>query len=307
LATSESITPLRRTKERTVMGFLDAIDYTGKRVVVTGAASGIGRATSMYLAELGAEIVALDVSPIDPGPWTAGRVDVGSRASIDTVVDAVGSPVDRLFNIAGVPGGRGAEKRAMMVNFFGLRYLSERLLPAMPHGGAIVNVSSLAGYRYLVNRAGLEPMLALSRMEDAEAWLDAEENQGAYNGYGTSKELVNLWTVTSCKPLAEECGVRINAVAPGSTDTPLLDAFKATAIERNGSDVIVLAARGFMGRFPTPEDQAAACVFLGSDAAGMITGEVVGVDGGKAGSMRGDELAELAPPAIGKDSAGLRG
>ena len=201
------------------MGFLDQIGYKGKRVVVTGAASGMGNATIKYLAELGAEVIALDVSPIEDGPWTTIHVDLGSRASIDSVIGAIGSPVDRLFNVAGVAGGRGKEKLAMMVNFFGLRYLTERLLPVMPKGGAIVNVSSLAGFRYLIARADLEPILAISTMEEAATWLDDDGNQDLFNGYGTSKELLNLWTVTSCKALAEEHGVRINVVAPGTTDT----------------------------------------------------------------------------------------
>ena len=273
------------------MGFQDLLGYQGKRAVVTGAASGMGKATVSYLAELGAEIVALDVSPMEDGPWTSIQVDLGDRASIDSVIDAIGYPVDRLFNVAGVAGGRGREKPALMVNFFGLRYLTECLLPTMPRGGAIVNVSSLAGYRYLIAREDNEPMLALSSMEEASAWLEEDENQERFNGYGTSKELLNLWTVTSCKELAETHGVRINVVAPGTTDTPLLDAFKANAVERTGSDAGVHAARGFMGRFASSEDQAAACVFLNSNAAGMITGQILAVDGGMEGSMHGGVLA----------------
>ena len=84
-------------------------------------------------------------------------------------------------------------------------------------------------------------------------------------------------------------------MAPGTTETPLLDAFKANAIERTGSDAGVLAASGFMGRFASSEDQAAACVFLNSDAAEMITGQILAVDGGMAGSMTGGALAAPGP------------
>ena len=273
------------------MAFLDQLGYTGKRAVVTGAASGMGRATLDYLAELGAEIVGLDIAPIDDGPWTPVRVDLASRESIDSVIETLGSPVDRLFNVAGLAGGRGREKPAMMVNFYGLRYLTERLLPVMPRGSAIVNVSSLAGYRYMVAMDGLEEMLAISTMEQAAEWLEDDDNQDSFNGYGTSKELLNLWTARSAKELAESHGVRINVVAPGTTETPLLEAFKANARERTGTDAGVIAAQGFLGRFATSEDQAAACVFLGSDAASIITGQVLGVDGGMEGSFNGGALA----------------
>jgi NAD(P)-dependent dehydrogenase (short-subunit alcohol dehydrogenase family) len=134
-------------------------------------------------------------------------------------------------------------------------------------------------------------MLHLSSMEEASAWLDDEANQGSFNGYGTSKELLNLWTVTSCKEFAEQRGIRINVVAPGTTDTPLLDAFKQNAIDRTGSDEVVVASKGFFGRFAHSEDQAAACVFLNSDAAEVITGQILHVDGGMAGSMQGGVLA----------------
>jgi NAD(P)-dependent dehydrogenase (short-subunit alcohol dehydrogenase family) len=276
------------------MEFHDLISYQSKRVVVSGAASGMGQAAIRNLAELGADVLALDIGPIEDGPWTPIHVDIGRQASIDSMIEVIGGPVHGLFNVAGVAGGRGQEKLAMMVNFFGLRHLTERLLPAMPRDGAIVNVSSLSGYRYRIAQAELEPMLALT-MEDADAWLDREDTQPQFNGYGTSKELLNLWTVRSGKEFAEKHGVRINVVAPGSTETPLLDAFRANAIERTGSDAAVTGSMGFLGRFARAEDQAAACVFLGSDAAAMITGQILTVDGGMAAAMSAGQLPEPGP------------
>src|SRR5947208_1161611 len=119
------------------MDLRDDLSYAGKRAVVTGAASGMGLATVRYLAELGAEIVALDVQPVAEGPWTPVRVDMADKASLDAAVEAVGAPVHALFNVAGIAGGRGREKQTMMVNFYGLRYLTERLLPSIPREGAI--------------------------------------------------------------------------------------------------------------------------------------------------------------------------
>jgi len=271
------------------MPFQHKLSYTGKRAIVTGAASGMGRAVVGCLAELGAEIVALDVQAVEAGQWTSLRVDLADRASIDAAVDAIGGPVDALFNVAGLPGGRGREIPTMLVNFYGLRHLTERLLPAMPRGAAIVNVSSLAGYRYLIAAAELEELLALS-IDEAVEWLARDENQQAFNGYGTSKELVNLWTSRVCRDYAETHGVRINATAPGTTETPLLDAFRENARERTGTDEAVVASRGFLGRFASAEDQAAACVFLNSDAASMITGAILPVDGGMDGFMKGSGI-----------------
>jgi NAD(P)-dependent dehydrogenase (short-subunit alcohol dehydrogenase family) len=276
-----------------VVSFNDLISYTGKRVVVTGAASGMGLATIKYLADLGAEISALDRNPVEDGPWDFIEVDLGSQMSIDSAVAKIGGPVNALFNVAGIAGGRGKEKATMMINFFGHRYLTESLLPLMTRGGAVVNVSSLAGYRYFVDKDELAPMLELVSMDEASAWLD--DNEDKFNGYGTSKELQNLWTAVKCQDFAEKYGIRINAVGPGSTDTPLLEAFKANAIERTGSDAPVLAAKGFLGRFQHAEEQAAACVFLNSDAATSITGQVLYVDGGRAGAIMSGVLPLPAP------------
>jgi NAD(P)-dependent dehydrogenase (short-subunit alcohol dehydrogenase family) len=271
------------------VSFSEQISYAGKRVVVTGAASGMGNATIKYLAELGAEILALDINEVEAGDWKFIQVDLAERSSVDAAVSAIGSPVNALFNIAGHAGGRGREKQAMMVNFYGHRHLTERLLPAMPRGSAIVNVSSLAGFRYFMAEAQevLKPMLELATMEQASAWLDQDDNQDKFNGYGTSKELQNLWTTSLCQQLAAQYGIRINGVAPGTTDTPLLDAFRANAVERGGSADAVDSSRGFLARFAHAEDQAAACVFLNSDAASIITGQVLAVDGGMTGAMMG--------------------
>src|SRR3954447_10626343 len=103
------------------MAFYDLLTYEGRRVVVTGGASGMGNATVKYLADLGADIIALDVAAMEDGAWTFVHADLGNRESIDTAVAAVGEPVHALFNVAGVAGGRGKEKVTMMVNFFGLR------------------------------------------------------------------------------------------------------------------------------------------------------------------------------------------
>lgn len=276
------------------MSYQDLLSYEGKRAVVTGAASGMGRATIEYLADLGAEIFALDRNPVDAGPWTYVRADLSELASIETAIEAVsGAPVNALFNIAGLPGGRGIEALTMLVNFYGHRHLTERLVGDMPAGSAIVNVTSLGGFRYYLAHEDLLPMLEVEDFESAVRWLEAHPD--AFNGYGTSKEVTNLWTVRVAKAYAENHRVRINAVAPGTTDTPLLDDFKKNAINRTGTDAGVVAAQGFLGRFSHAEDQAAACVFLNSDAASMITGHVLAVDGGMAGAMLGGLLPIPGP------------
>jgi NAD(P)-dependent dehydrogenase (short-subunit alcohol dehydrogenase family) len=276
------------------MTYLDSLSYKGKRAVVTGAASGMGEATVNILAEFGAETIGLDIKPVKGPVAKFIQTDLGDKASIEGAVGQISGRIDALFNIAGMAGLPGTEFQTMLVNYVGHRHLTEALLPRMPAGGAIVNVSSLAGFLYIEKKDELMPLIEISSFDEAKAWL--EKNPDKYNGYGTSKQLLNLWAAAKCKEYAEKYGVRINAVGPGSTDTPLLPVFMEGARLRTGSDEGVHRSKGFLGRFSHAEDQAWACVFLNSAAASMITGQVLYVDGGMAGARVSGVLP--APTAV---------
>jgi NAD(P)-dependent dehydrogenase (short-subunit alcohol dehydrogenase family) len=134
--------------------------YDGKRVVVTGGASGVGGALVALLAELGAaEITVLDRKP--PSGRVAYReTDLGDPASIDAAVSAIDGRVDALFNNAGVAATKPTPV-VIAVNYLGLRRLSERLLPRIPRGGAIVNTASMAGNQWLARVAAIDELLTI--------------------------------------------------------------------------------------------------------------------------------------------------
>jgi NAD(P)-dependent dehydrogenase (short-subunit alcohol dehydrogenase family) len=92
----------------------DVLQYEGKRVVVTGCASGMGAATAAILHDLGAEVVGLDVRETNNAD-TFVPVDLRSRSSIDEAVVAVGGPVDAIFSVAGLPGPPFSEDRKSVV------------------------------------------------------------------------------------------------------------------------------------------------------------------------------------------------
>src|SRR3954470_4113525 len=91
------------TERRTLPRMTRPFSYEGKRVIVTGAASGMGAATVTMLGELGAEIHALDVRPIKGSVAKAYECDCGDPDAIDLTVGLIGGPVHALFNVAGVP------------------------------------------------------------------------------------------------------------------------------------------------------------------------------------------------------------
>ncbi len=132
------------------MGQIDELwRYDGRRVVVTGCASGIGAHVARQLAELGAEVIGLDTRQPASDVSEFIEVDLADAASIDHAVASVGDRVDSLFNVAGVSSGIGRPLLVVTINFLGLRHLTEALVPTMPPGSSIVCVSSLAaaGYR----------------------------------------------------------------------------------------------------------------------------------------------------------------
>ena len=134
--------------------------YDGRRVVVTGCASGIGAHLAGQLADLGADVTGLDLRRPDTAPAEFIEVDFADGAAIDAAVARIDGPVDALFNVAGVSSGIGKPLLVLTINFLGMRHFTEALLPQMPAGSAIANVSSLAAANYLDNIAvtgGLVP------------------------------------------------------------------------------------------------------------------------------------------------------
>ncbi|MFF8673793.1 SDR family NAD(P)-dependent oxidoreductase [Streptomyces sp. NPDC015242] len=241
-------------------------DFEGLRALVTGGASGIGRATADLLAERGAQVAVLDRDPSPVGkPLLAHRADVTDDASVRAAVTAaVGElgGLDVLVNNAGI-GARGTVEdnpddewhRVHDVNVVGMVRTTRACLPhlrASAHA-AIVNTCSVAA------TAGL-PQRAL---------------------YSATKGAVYALTLAMAADHVRE-GIRVNCVTPGTVDTPwvgrLLDAAPDPAAER-----AALEARQPTGRLVSPAEVAGAIAYLASPLSGATTGTALAVDGGMQG------------------------
>jgi len=242
-----------------------------KTAVVTGAASGIGRATVLAFARAGARVVAADIDA-DGGEATAATAhgegadvtfvpcDVRSGAAVDALVTHAVARFGRLdcaVNNAGIEGTLApigdcpeeAAARVLDVNLMGVWRCLHAELPRMAAqgGGAIVNTASIAG---LIGAGGLAPYVA-------------------------SKHGVIGLTKAAALEYATQ-GVRVNAVCPGVIQTPMVDRLAAAS---PGVIEALLTVKP-MGRLGTPEEVAAAIVWLCSDAASFTTGHALTVDGG---------------------------
>lgn len=239
-----------------------------RRVVVTGAASGIGKATALLLRERGSEVVAVDLNEdglADAGAAGAEVVacDLSKAGDRDRLYAAAGE-VDGLVNAAGiirvVPVPEVTEEdwdATLAVNVKGLFFLARDFGLRMPAGGTIVNLSSVAGK----NNASTEALV-----------------------YGSSKAAVLAITRGLAHYLGPR-GVRVNAILPGITDTPMQDRFLADAGPIRGlSPAALHEARlksvPLQGRGCEPIEMADAITFLLSSSSSYMTGQALAVDGG---------------------------
>ncbi len=272
------------------MGQIDDLwRYDGRRAVVTGCGSGIGAEVARQLTELGAEVVGLDVKRPALQLKEFHALDLSEPKSIDSAVAAIDGPVDALFNIAGVSSGIGDPLRVVTINFLGTRQFTEALVPSMPPGSAIANVSSLAASAYRENAVVTAELLDTATMADGIEWCERNPQPVKDGGgYRLSKEALILYGMANVSVLGGK-GIRINCTAPGVTDTPILDQLR-NAYGQEFLDSFQTP----LGRVAAPDEQASVLVFLNSNAARYITGQVIWVDGGSvAEQVFGDVSDEL--------------
>ncbi|BBY46466.1 coniferyl-alcohol dehydrogenase [Mycolicibacterium celeriflavum] len=252
--------------------------YDGRRVVVTGCASGIGAHVARQVADLGALVIGLDIKPPAESVGAFIALDLSDPASIDRAVDEIGDRVDALFNIAGVSSGIKDPLRVVAINFLGTRRLTEALVPRMPPGSAIANVSSLAASAYRENAPVTVGLVDTDSVDAGIEWCKRNpEALADGGGYRLSKEAIILYGMAHVAALGAK-GIRINCTAPGVTDTPILDQLR-TAYGQGFLD----SFRTPLGRAAEPEEQASVLTFLNSRAANYLTGQVIWVDGGTMG------------------------
>jgi NAD(P)-dependent dehydrogenase (short-subunit alcohol dehydrogenase family) len=251
-----------------------------KRVLLTGASTGIGNATLQRLVADGHQVTTLDVKDAPEGSSRHLHCDLSDPASIDAAVEQLDGPFDALGNIAGVAGSMGAEL-VLRVNVYGLRHITERLLAAgkIARGGSIVNIASLAGMAW---QRHLERIAALDAAPDFVAGIEvarAFENGGPA-AYVLSKE----WVVSYTQRLAGQLlaqGIRVNSVSPGPVLTPLFPYFENDA----GREQMAWMNEQ-VGRAAEPDDEAAAIVWLAVGDSGWVNGVDLPVDGGLSAGMR---------------------
>jgi NAD(P)-dependent dehydrogenase (short-subunit alcohol dehydrogenase family) len=251
------------------MSLSDAFRYDGKRALVVGGATGMGAATAELVQDAGAEVVVMDFAEVKLLGVKAVHVNLADEASIDAAVDECGGPVHALFSCAGVADGTPGIER---INFIGHRHLIDRLLAGdmIPRGSAIGLISSAAGFGWQANLDLLREYLDVRDFEEATRW--AEEHGKA--DYLWSKLAISAYVAREAFGLLKR-GIRINAILPGPTDTPLARANEETWLGFGADYRTELGIEA-----STPLEQAYPLAFLCSDAAKAVTGITMVTDAG---------------------------
>jgi NAD(P)-dependent dehydrogenase (short-subunit alcohol dehydrogenase family) len=255
------------------MGLFDAFSYQGKRALVVGGATGMGAAVAEVVRDGGAEVVVMDRAEVTLDGVKAIALDLSDKTSIDAAIDECGGPVHALFSCAGVADGTPGIER---INFIGHRYMIDRLLEkdALPRGSAIGMISSAAGLGWESVLDEVLEFLAVTDFDEATQWCHDHDRAT----YMWSKQAINTYVAQQALPLLAK-GIRINAILPGPTDTPLARA-NAEMWLGFGSDY--REAAGIEAS--TPLEQAYPLVFLCSDAAAGVNGITMVTDAGFVGA-----------------------
>jgi NAD(P)-dependent dehydrogenase (short-subunit alcohol dehydrogenase family) len=251
-------------------------DFTGRRYVVTGAASGIGHAVAEKLLSAGAEVHSLDRNNPTAAVTRHLEVDLSNPRSIDAALEQLEGSFNGLMNVAGVPGTAPADV-VLAVNALAVRQLTESFFERLKPGGAVTIVSSTAGFGWPARLDVISDLLSTDSFDEGAEWFKAHPQQG--NAYNFSKEVSTVYAM-SMALMASQNGFRINAVLPGPVETPILRDFEDSMGKDNLDGL-----KALLGRHATPDDIADAILFLASDQSRWINGHALVVDGGATGAV----------------------
>ena len=249
---------------------------SGKLIVVTGVASGIGAESARLLRERGAHVIGIDVK--QPSQYKNDFVcaDLSNPATIDAAIQQIPDGISGLCNIAGLPP-TSPESLVLKVNCIGLKWLTLGLIEKMADDASITNVASLAGIEWPNSKLALKAFDSVD-FDNVSGFCQAYDIVGA-RSYFFSKEYIIFWTLRN-RWTWRDRGIRMNCVSPGPVETPILPDFLATLGKRAEEDARLMDRPGRVS------DIAPVIAFLQSQDSEWLRGANLTVDGGMAAHVQ---------------------
>ncbi len=263
----------------------DILNYQGKVCVITGASSGMGKATTELLVEMGAQVYALDIQNVDVAGIKAYiPVDLSKKDSIDEAFAQVPEKIDCFFGVAGLKGVTMEFIDVAKINLISNKYICQDILKErIVDNGAIAIVTSAAGTGWQLDGNKKFYQAAI----EAEGWdgtVAAIEATGLTRSNGglayVYTKLATNYLVAALQKDFEDKHVRINALMPGDTETNF-GVESGTKITNETRSPFT----GYAGRVASAEEMAYPLLFLNSDMASYVSGSYIFADYGAAGEI----------------------
>ena len=258
----------------------------GRNVVITGAGSGMGYVAAKLLTQLGANVYAtVRRNTIDFDVKKQIKVDLSNSRELDKLVAQLPDNIEALFlchGIANAPGNANALE-VQLTNFLSFKFLTEQLLPKVNNGGSITFISSNGGRTWRDSiQASLE-VISCKTWDDALKWYDTNPNH-TNDGYVFAKKCQHVYVASMVHtPKFIDRKIRLNAIAPGMTQTGLTDDFNKS-INGDAEYGRTLLENRFLsfwnGRWASSEEMGNSLVAIGSKLFSYMSGQVIYIDYG---------------------------
>lgn len=285
---------------KTLMG------YEGKNVVITGSASGMSKAATELLIDLGANVYAIDLNEISLPVKQSFRANLANKEEIDSVIAQLPEKIDVLFLCHGIATKPGAELLVQKIDFLSQKYMAEQLLPRISDNGSVAFISSMGGYGFEAKFARIQGLLNAATWEEAMDWYEAHPEMydtnvvGRSMDYGFAKQCLNAYVVAKCHaPEYITRKIRLNTICPGDTITGLTDDFATTAagggsVEEGRQIIQRIFLDSWGGRSATAEEMGYPLVVIGSNICSYMSGQNIYLDYGAATAWTRDALLAQA-------------
>lgn len=256
----------------------DYFGYVGKICVVTGASSGMGKATTEMLVDLGAIVYALDINECQvEGIASYINCNLSNKDSIDEAFKKIPQEIDCFFGVAGLSGEKTDYITTFNCDFTANKYITlEYLTKRMTSGSSIVYVTSTAGKYWQNYMKEQTPVIKAEGWDNTVAKISKLAKIAPANfAYIFAKRCLSQFACEQSIELSK-LGIRVNNVMPGATATGMKDEFERMA----GGSSSLISSNGLIGRLATSEEMAMPIVFAGSNMSSFISGLDIIVDAG---------------------------